>query len=89
LLRIDAISGTSAGAMNGALVADGWTQGGAAGARAVSCFTLPPLILAYYSKMRSGLLIAVVTLLALSTMVRGHPHFVPRPTAPIPAVNVP
>jgi NTE family protein len=33
-LRIEAISGTSAGAMNAAVVADGWTQGGAAGARA-------------------------------------------------------
>src|SRR6201990_3250724 len=33
-LRIDAISGTSAGAMNAALVADGWMQGGAEGARA-------------------------------------------------------
>jgi len=33
-LRIDAISGTSAGAMNAALLADGWTQGGAEGARA-------------------------------------------------------
>jgi len=33
-LKIDAISGTSAGAMNAALVADGWTQGGAEGARA-------------------------------------------------------
>src|SRR5512141_1661476 len=33
-LRIEAISGTSAGAMNAALVADGWTQGGAGGARA-------------------------------------------------------
>jgi NTE family protein len=32
-LRIEAISGTSAGAMNAALVADGWTQGGAEGAR--------------------------------------------------------
>jgi len=32
-LRIDAISGTSAGAMNAALVADGWMQGGAEGAR--------------------------------------------------------
>jgi NTE family protein len=32
--RIEAISGTSAGAMNAALVADGWTQGGAEGARA-------------------------------------------------------
>src|SRR6267142_6386440 len=33
-LRIDAISGTSAGAMNAAVLADGWTEGGAAGARA-------------------------------------------------------
>src|ERR1700736_3330099 len=33
-LRIDGISGTSAGAMNAALVADGWTQGGSEGARA-------------------------------------------------------
>ena len=33
-LRIDAISGTSAGAMNAAVLADGWTQGDAAGAKA-------------------------------------------------------
>src|SRR5580704_5172622 len=33
-LRIDGISGTSAGAMNAALVANGWMQGGAEGARA-------------------------------------------------------
>jgi NTE family protein len=33
-LRIDAISGTSAGAMTAAVLADGWTEGGAAGARA-------------------------------------------------------
>jgi NTE family protein len=33
-LRIEAISGTSAGAMNAALVADGWAQGGAEGAKA-------------------------------------------------------
>jgi NTE family protein len=32
-LRIEAISGTSAGAMNAALLADGWMQGGAEGAR--------------------------------------------------------
>ena len=31
-LRIEAISGTSAGAMNAAVLADGWTQGGAEGA---------------------------------------------------------
>jgi NTE family protein len=33
-LRIEGISGTSAGAMNAAVLADGWTKGGAAGARA-------------------------------------------------------
>jgi NTE family protein len=33
-LRIEAISGTSAGAMNAAALADGWTDGGAEGARA-------------------------------------------------------
>ena len=33
-LQIDAISGTSAGAMNAAVLADGWTEGGAPGARA-------------------------------------------------------
>jgi NTE family protein len=33
-LKIDAISGTSAGAMNAAVLADGWTEGGAEGARA-------------------------------------------------------
>jgi NTE family protein len=32
-IRIDAISGTSAGAMNAAVLADGWTNGGAQGAR--------------------------------------------------------
>jgi NTE family protein len=33
-LRITGISGTSAGAMNAAVLADGWTEGGAEGARA-------------------------------------------------------
>jgi NTE family protein len=33
-LQIEAISGTSAGAMNAAVLADGWAEGGAAGARA-------------------------------------------------------
>ena len=32
-LKIDAISGTSAGAMNAAVLASGWLQGGAEGAR--------------------------------------------------------
>jgi len=33
-LQIEAISGTSAGAMNAAVLADGWTEAGASGARA-------------------------------------------------------
>jgi NTE family protein len=33
-LRVAAISGTSAGAMNAAVLADGWTEGGAVAARA-------------------------------------------------------
>ncbi len=33
-LRIEAVSGTSAGAMNAAVLADGWTCGGAGGAKA-------------------------------------------------------
>jgi NTE family protein len=33
-IRIEAISGTSAGAMNAAVLADGWSKGGADGARA-------------------------------------------------------
>jgi NTE family protein len=33
-LQIEAISGTSAGAMNAVVLADGWTEGGATGARA-------------------------------------------------------
>src|ERR1700747_1799929 len=33
-LKIEAISGTSAGAMNGAVLVDGWMRGGAEGARA-------------------------------------------------------
>lgn len=33
-ITVEAISGTSAGAMNAAVVADGWTEGGAEGARA-------------------------------------------------------
>jgi len=36
-LRIEAISGTSAGAMNAAVLADGWTENGAAGAHR-ACF---------------------------------------------------
>ena len=34
MVKIVAISGTSAGAMNAAVLSDGWSQGGAEGARA-------------------------------------------------------
>ena len=38
-IRIEAISGTSAGAMNAAVLADGWAQGGAAGSKAaLDCY---------------------------------------------------
>jgi hypothetical protein len=57
-------------------------------ARRVICFTLLPITPAYYPSMRGGFLIAVLTLLALSA-IGGHSHFMLRPTAPIPAVNVP
>jgi NTE family protein len=36
-IRIAGISGTSAGAMNAAVLADGWTGGGADAARAALC----------------------------------------------------
>jgi hypothetical protein len=37
-----------------------------------------------------GLAIIIVAVVALSAMAGGHqPHFVPRPTGPMPAVNVP
>ena len=37
-----------------------------------------------------GLAIIIIAVVALSAMARGHqPHFVPRPTGPMPAVNVP
>jgi len=35
------------------------------------------------------LVIIVFAVVVLSATVRGHSHFVPRPTAPLPAVNVP
>jgi NTE family protein len=38
-LRIDAISGTSAGAMNAAVLADGWTEGGRQGRARLSMHT--------------------------------------------------
>ena len=43
----------------------------------------------YYLRMQGGLAITIVTFLALSALVPEHRHFVPRPTAPMPAVNVP
>jgi hypothetical protein len=55
----------------------------------VICFTIRTSIPSYLLVMRGGLAIAIVAFLALSVMARGHPHFVPRPTAPMPAVNVP
>ena len=33
--------------------------------------------------------IIIIALVVLSATVRGHPHFVLRPTGPLPAVNVP
>ncbi len=41
-IQIEAISGTSAGAMNAAVLADGWTTGGAEGARAALDELLAP-----------------------------------------------
>jgi hypothetical protein len=36
-----------------------------------------------------GLAILLVAIVVLSAMVQGQPHFSPRPTGPMPAVNVP
>jgi hypothetical protein len=36
-----------------------------------------------------GLAIIIVAIVALSATARGHHPFVPRPTGPMPAVNVP
>ena len=55
----------------------------------VICFILLTLMPSYSFKMRGGLAITIFAVLALSAMVRAHSHFVPQPTAPIPAVNVP
>jgi hypothetical protein len=44
--------------------------------------------LLYLSGMREFGII-VIALVVLSATVRGHSHFVPRPTGPLPAVNVP
>jgi len=38
--------------------------------------------------MRS-IVIMIVAVVALSTIARGHPHFVPYPTGRMPPVNVP
>ena len=45
---------------------------------------IPP----YLKEMR-GFAIIIIAFLALSATGRGHPAFVPRPTGPLPAVNVP
>lgn len=56
-LRIVAISGTSAGAMNAAVLADGWTQGGAEGARnALANFWQRVSRAATFSPLRRSLL---------------------------------
>ena len=55
------------------------------------CETLhiPDMIFDLFWGVR-GLAIIIVAVVALSAMARGHqPHFVPRPTGPMPAVNVP
>jgi hypothetical protein len=36
-----------------------------------------------------GIGIIIVAIVVLSATVRGQPHFVLRPTGPLPAVNVP
>jgi hypothetical protein len=45
---------------------------------------IPP----YLQEMR-GFAIIIIAFVALSATGRGHPAFVPRPTGPLPAVNVP
>ena len=39
--------------------------------------------------MMRELAIIIIAFVALSAMGRGNPHFVPPPTGPLPAVNVP
>jgi hypothetical protein len=53
----------------------------------VKPITSPTLIPVYICRMR-GLVIVIVAVVALA-MVRGQPPRVPRPTGPMPAVNVP
>src|SRR5215468_3853294 len=54
-LRIDGISGTSAGAMNAAVLVDGYCKGGAAGAReALASFWLRVSKAAALSPLRRG-----------------------------------
>jgi NTE family protein len=54
-LKIDGISGTSAGAMNAAALADGYTDGGAAGARAaLAAFWESVSAAARFSPLRRG-----------------------------------
>jgi hypothetical protein len=37
-----------------------------------------------------ALAITIITFATISAMVRGMPqHFVPKPTAPLPAINIP
>jgi NTE family protein len=54
-LRVEAISGTSAGAMNAAVLADGYAEGGAAGARAaLETFWHKVSAAAQFSPLRRG-----------------------------------
>jgi NTE family protein len=56
-LKIDAISGTSAGAMNAAVLAAGWTEGGASGARnALDAYWERVAKVAVFSPMQRSLL---------------------------------
>jgi hypothetical protein len=54
----------------------------------VNCFTFLTRIPPYPYGMR-GLAIIIIAFVAISATVRGHPHFAPQPTGPLPAVNVP
>jgi hypothetical protein len=55
----------------------------------VKCLHIPDTIPDVLWAMRR-LAIIIVAVVALSAMARGHqPQFVPRPTAPMPAVNIP
>jgi NTE family protein len=67
-LRIAAISGTSAGAMNAAVLAHGWTEGGPEGARAaLDCYWQRVARTAAFSPLQRSLLDRVMGRWALDT----------------------